>query len=132
MAAPLVWLALLMFGAVATPAVSDAAGSASTAAAVVVADTGMCFLLDGDGTFINAGRSNAQRVEVSRQNNGIEGVCVATVAPAADGRARLWNHQNTARDCTLLLDGVVHATRDWQLTVTPDGQATLTCRLAER
>lgn len=95
--------------------------------AVLIGDGGACFVLDGVGRFVNAARSSAQRVEVTSDASGVRGSCTARVAPTATGERQLWGYENTGRDCTLSVNGRLLATRDWTLTVSATGEATLEC-----
>lgn len=120
-------VAAAVFG-VAIAAHGFGAQAAQAESAVMIADGGACFVLDGAGQFVNAARSNAQRVEVVVDASGARGTCTARVAPTATGQPRTWTGENTGRDCTLSAGGRLLATRDWTLTVSASGEATLECR----
>lgn len=103
------------------------APTARADSAVMISDGGACFVLDGAGQFVNAARSNAQRVEVAADASGARGVCTARIAPTASGAAQTWTFENTGRACTLSVAGRLLTTREWTLTVSATGEANLEC-----
>ena len=92
-------------------------GASATQRAIVVHDSG-CTMLDGDGNFI-AGESH------SVTNNGGNSIfkCQSKKVNNSTRSGATWDRENTGFMCNTPLG----QTADWRETVTPSGNATLTC-----
>jgi hypothetical protein len=94
--------------------------SAQADGAVVIKDIG-CRLLDGNGNIVEVDSSQA----VTTPADGGKLTCKAEgVAPPPDGKARIFNYENTGGDCNT----PVGPTPQWQNVVTPSGVSILSCR----
>lgn len=113
-------LGLAMAGQAAQPAAAQSGG------AVMISDSGSCFLLDGSGQPVSGGRSGG-RIQVTTDGIRVGGVCTAQVAPPATGVPQVLTGGSTDRDCTLLVQGQLLTTRTWTLSITQSGEATLVC-----
>ena len=88
----------------------------------IVVDTYTCILLDGDGNPVEVPSSHDV---VTPSGNGNYS-CKASVPPGSGHGAVHWDYANTGSSCDIPGAGT---TTDWKETVTPSGEASLSCHV---
>jgi hypothetical protein len=92
-------------------------------AAVVINDWG-CALFDGNGNVVFTDISHAV---INNNGNGLV-TCRVTTNPNSDGKEVRWTFANTGAECSF---DVLAPTTDFHETVSPSGQAELSCHFRQ-
>ena len=101
--------------------------TAAQAAPAVSITEGQCGLIDAAMNTVISDR--VQLLRTQSPTGVITFRCQASEVGNDTGRAVVYNFANTGFQCALQDPlGGVRITDDWQLTVSPSGQATLSCR----
>jgi hypothetical protein len=125
------WAALGMLIALAVASLGNAvarAGQPAIAsgddAAVVLGDTGLCFIMGPHGEFVNAHRSNLVSLTFNVTDAEITATCVTNIGSPETIH---FDALNTGKPCSVVVDGQIISTRDWWEDFDATG-STVTCR----
>jgi hypothetical protein len=105
-------------------AVIASMGIAYSQSAEVYIGIEACGLFDGTGNVVRTGNGHSVQTSSNRQN-AIH-TCRADVTPPPDGRAVIFNFENTGRICGL--DNTGKSSTDWQNVVSAKGKSKLVCK----
>ena len=105
-------------------AVLGAFGIAYSQSAQVYIGIESCGLFDGEGNVVRIGTGHS--VQTSSKNQNATHSCKADVTPPPDGRAVIFDFENTGLVCGL--DNTGKLSTDWQNVVSAKGKSNLQCK----